>query len=865
VKRLLAGARAVLPVIAVAVAAGTVTTTTTTAAAAPAPPSGPHPRLFLSDGVRAAMMQAASDSGSAVSALITRCRNASVAAGASSGYQGDTWSFAVSACALAWQLTGDAAHADKGIKLWRALLEDVDTLGDRKACLPGTTDERTATASIRRDTGYAIRFVGPHTALAYDWMHDAPGVTEELRAQSRDCFRHWITFYTRDGYLHDQPGANYHAGYVAAKTLIAVAVAGEDQQTGTRFWNETVDNVFGRIVSNGLAGDNGGVPRGRKHGALVGGDWPEGWQYGPLSITEYAFSARALEEQGVALPAMDAWASDLTLRAIYGLLPDDEGQYVGGDTDDDTPFNAPSAAPFDATLLGPGSAEAASWAVFVRRRVFGAGGRTNIYHALADARGAMPVDPNGGAAGPLPLWFLARGTRNLYARSSWSADAFWAVLTSAPRQVDDHQHPDASNFVFVRGADALVVDPSPYGCRTSLTSNAITVDSANIPGDYKPSQADYSLAEMPLGRGTRSGVVAGRADFAQAFIFQEKQSDVPLGRRDWVFLPEGEIVTIDRVTTPSATAKAYLRFRTPGTLTAASDSPFVARATVGGSALAIHAVALRPATSVAPVLRTPTIEGDCGDTPFGACRIARLDVTEYSYEVPGPDVLAIHVLDGLGAGEAAADVAPIDTAPIDADPPVNAGVVVGASVYRSQRHTFVLEPATLPAPPALAYSTPGANPTRHVVFDAPRDGTGRTAVSASASGGRCLVTLTAGQGVTGAPAIFTLAPAADGCGVSEDADVPPGTVPPGSGGFDRPGGGGPTGPDGGPGSTGGGGGGGGCGCALGAGAGGAPVAAASAVGGLMTALALLARGRRRLRSRARGRRGTPAEFGGSIG
>jgi hypothetical protein len=137
----------------------------------------------------------------------------------------------------------------------------------------------------------------------------------------------------------------------------------------------------------------------------------------------------------------------------------------------------------------------------------------------------------------------------------------------------------------------------------------------------------------------------------------------------------------------------------------------------------------------------------------------------------------------------------------------------------------------MPAPATLTYGVPGANPSRHVVFDAPVDGSGKTTVTATAKGDRCELTLAAGPGVTGGPAIFTLAPASEGCTVSEDADVKPGTVSPGSGGFDRPGGGGPMGGggNGGGGPMGGGAvSGGGCGCGVGG--------AAQAGGGLALAV-----------------------------
>src|SRR4029079_7930866 len=249
-----------------------------------------HPRIALTAPVKDALKRQVSVSHGAVAAAIQACKQANAAAGAPSGYQGDAWAFPASACALAYQVTGDPAHATKGERLLRALLEDVDHIGDRHACVAAAPPEQMI-AAIRRDTGYAIRFIAPHAALAYDWLHDAPGVDEGVRAQARGCFRAWIDWYSTRGYLRSQPGANYHAGFVLAKTLIAIATAGEGDGSGDRHFREVVDDVFGRqILANGLATTAGGRPQGSRRGVLVGGDWAEGWQYGPLSVLEYAFA-----------------------------------------------------------------------------------------------------------------------------------------------------------------------------------------------------------------------------------------------------------------------------------------------------------------------------------------------------------------------------------------------------------------------------------------------------------------------------------------------------------------------------------------------------------------------------------------------
>jgi MYXO-CTERM domain-containing protein len=747
------------------------------AGAAPQPPSGPHPRIALTPTVLAAMKARAADGKSAVSEAIAACRAIDPAPGLPSGYQGDAWAFGASSCALAWQVTGDQALAARGVKLWRALLEDVATLGDHKACVPGASRAQSL-AAVERDTGYAIRFVGPHAALAYDWLHDAPGADEALRQQSRQCFSTWIDWYTAEGYLRKQPGANYHAGYVLAKTLVAVATGGEGGEASDRHWREVVDEVFGvQIVANGLASANAGLPRGPRNGALVGGDWPEGWQYGPLSVLEYAFAARVLDENNVPLPELGTWADAVTVRYLHGLLPSRSVMYVGGDTEAETPWVAANSAPLTATLLGPSSPRVAGWASHLRARLGEAKWGPSVFAALVEARGVGPSDPLAGAAGARPPWYLARGTRTVYARSGWDPGAFWSVFTSPPRLVDDHQHPDASNFVFARGGDGLIVDPSPYASRSTLTGNAVTVDSDVVGNDYQPSQTFWSAADLPWARATRAGVVAARADFGKAFAFNGQDTDVPLARRDWVFLPEGEVVVLDRVVTGGPARKVYLRFRTPATLALAGAPPaFLATGSVGDSALAIHALALSP--PAAPTVAALPRSSECPDGPFGACAIARFPVNEYALTLAGAEVRALHVLDGLASGEKPAEVEPIGRAVAGAEKAAFQGV----RVARGGKVTFVVAaPSAREAPlDALAYETEGAGASRHVVFDAPEDPDGRAAVTASATpDGRCQIALASSgdKMLAGRPVVFAVGPASAGCPITEDPDQPSDGVP----------------------------------------------------------------------------------------
>src|SRR5262249_26303508 len=188
--------------------------------------------------------------------------------------------------------------------------------------------------TITHDTNYPMRWYGPDIALTYDWLYDAPGVTDALRAQTLTCLTAWNDFYTGYGYHHDQAGANYNAGFVIAKALTAIAI-GTDGGADGHLWNEVLTDQMGKLlVGEGLAGTTGAV--GAPAGAMVGGDWLEGWQYGPLSVLEYAVAARALEDQGATLPELDAWVDSLIVRYIHGTVPSRDGQWVGGDFDDQT-------------------------------------------------------------------------------------------------------------------------------------------------------------------------------------------------------------------------------------------------------------------------------------------------------------------------------------------------------------------------------------------------------------------------------------------------------------------------------------------------------------------------------------------------
>lgn len=771
------------------------------AAADPPTPSASHPRLFMSAAQLAAYQANAGKQGTAAAGLLAQCQdtidNPSSYNGRG-GSDGNYWPQSAVACAFAYVATNDSKYLTQALKYWHASLNDDQTIGDAAGCVQGVSTnwqtweqngESGATPpvliTITHDTGYPIRWYGADMALVYDWLYGASGVDSALQAQTRTCLTNWIDWYTAYGYHHDEAGANYNAGYIVSKALAAVAI-GTDGGADGHLWTQVVDQDFGKLLmGTGLSGSTGGV--GSPAGVMVGGDWGEGWQYGPLSVLEYAASARALEDYGASLPPMDQWASSLVLRNLYATVPSGSFEFCGnGDCDITTPNKALEPNELDAVLLGPSSDQAASWALAAKQS-----GNMHpgdyAYNAIAEARG---VTPQGYASqSPAPsLFYVARGTRQLYARSGWDAGATWGVFMSEPQLNSDHQHFDASNFVLSHGGDDLLVDPTPYGNESSWQSNAVTADSSVVSGDYAPSQTPWSLADLPWARGTADATYGARSDFAHAFDMSGTASDISYAHREWTMLPEGEVVTIDRVHTSGASNNMYVQFHTNtggGGLTLSNG---VATGTVGGSKVAVHAVLLSGGT---PKVTQPTdCSSNSGDAccslscnyPCGSCSVGRFAVDEYQVTVPGPWAVAVHVIDALGGSESPASVASLADATVDPSG-ANTGVI-GAGILRSGKQSYVVASSGTDGALSngtLTYGTPGATSARHVVYDAPEASDGTSSVVAVAQSGRCQLTVTAGsgKGLTGHPLMFDVGTASGGCIVTDATNANPGNPPSG--------------------------------------------------------------------------------------
>lgn len=495
------------------------------AASSPAPAvlagqaAGPHPRLLLTPERLARAQRNRTQKTVAWRALSKACEEAS-AVPARSGYEGWDWGNYMADCALVWHITQDAGAARAALKYLVALTDDRERIGD------GEGGDRAA----RHDHGYAIRTYGFYSALGYDWLHDAPGMTEALRSQIRARLNTWLSWYAESGYRRDAPVSNYFMGYFATLAYTALATSKENETD----WTPVLDHLFATRVKPAYA-------------KLMGGDWPEGWQYGDGAATMMALfvdgerTARNHDRLSE-LP----WLPAVVAHHTHALLPDGMGAYDNGDWTARPP-KMPSRALDALTLALPANGDLAKKARFLARQLRNSGDEWRWLVPLTDDAAAPTLDPRG-----VVKSYLAAGTGLVLARSSWDRDAVFVSLQSGPSFADaDHQHADQGHFEVSRGKDALFIDPGDYSGFATVNHNALLVDDHRDALDYCPNQGIWGRDSHVAAFVDTGEYVYVRGDIGDAYRpskleYGTKRSVLAV-TRDWLFVRPSTLLLFDRV------------------------------------------------------------------------------------------------------------------------------------------------------------------------------------------------------------------------------------------------------------------------------------------------------------------------------
>src|SRR5439155_7045842 len=164
----------------------------------------------------------------------------------------------------------------------------------------------TGQRSFGGDKGYEIRFGLRNLMLAYDWMYDQFSTGE--RSLIVNVATNWVYWYhTNSGYAETRPVENYYAGYLQGIALTAVGTAGDTPYT------ESLLSLLRHKLGNEVPLMNQ---------KLAGGDWAEGWNYGPYSVTEFSLVNTLLNDFGEDWSPDFDWLQTLPRSLMYMTAPD---------------------------------------------------------------------------------------------------------------------------------------------------------------------------------------------------------------------------------------------------------------------------------------------------------------------------------------------------------------------------------------------------------------------------------------------------------------------------------------------------------------------------------------------------------------
>lgn len=446
-------------------------------------------RILLDRPTRERLREAARAQTPAFRNVLHRCDEA-LERPIDSGYQGFEWADAVASLSLAWHATDDPKYAEGAVNYLRALLDDRFAVGDGKG----------GSGVVRYDSGYGIRTFGAYSALAYDWLRDAPAMNAALRGRVLERLGQWLDWYGREGYLRDRPTANYYWGYLTTLSFAGLAASGDSAEADG--WLGKARDEWSKRV----------LPLFRDQ--LKGGGWPEGWQYGEYTTAEIALVARAFATgAGIDIVKHLPWLAETVVHHAHALLPDGRSVYDGG-TWGEHPAK-PSAlglAAISIALEGVDEprVEQARWL---------------IAHALPPLRreqafvGLLAERPSGKERSPRTgkPSLLLPGQGLTFARSDWSPSATWLSFQAGPPLAEDHQDADQGHFEFVRGSDSLLVDGGGSEGSATINHNTLLVDDHGRHMNYPPNQGVWGKAVRTSRFEDDGAVTVVAGDIAEAY------------------------------------------------------------------------------------------------------------------------------------------------------------------------------------------------------------------------------------------------------------------------------------------------------------------------------------------------------------
>ena len=564
------------------------------------------------------------------------------------------------------------------------------------------------------DSGYGIRNYGVGMAFGYDWLN--PGLQDSTRAAVITSLNAWVDWYDANGFSRDAPVGNYFAGYVLAKTATAIATD-PDNAKAAGYWSDVVNTMFPSLIQSIYAP------------SMEGGGWPEGWEYGPLAVENYALffwavktgkgldwlsqiptvhdeaaylnyftwpSLKHMDDQGTVHSGVTLTPPSQTAAAMAGILA------ANGDP------SAPTAQAFAADLLAANPDAMLPWQRF-------------LYWDPAQPQSAYSTQP---------LSYFAPGPNHVAVRSTWQTDAVWGSFV-AGTYIDST---DSGEQSYNAGAVAVVQGDQPI--LINATGQLPQVD--GTPGEDLVYADSYDngtrqlfntlgatgVKQAAFGPGSASTHVQGYEDngtFVHARGVQLEQMYEPSGvvsqwTRDFAYVRPGVFVVYDRSTTSASDSWVSWHTAMSPTSVATSDGTQRRFDVTGGSFRML--LPRNPSVTTVPIAAGITrLETHTSNASEDFLTVVTAGTT--------PEQVRLSVADGN----------------------VTAGSLVGVHVL-SARNAVVLfnaDHAAAATTSSATYLVAQSAAADHVLFDMASSSSGYS-VTASAAGGQLTVNVQPGGG-----------------------------------------------------------------------------------------------------------------------
>jgi hypothetical protein len=628
------------------------------------------------------------------------------------GYEGDGYLPEIRNLGLCYRVTPSAADAARYGAAGAQLLTVMATPAGSGGQPPSTDD------------GYGIRNYGVGMAIGYDWLRTALSAAQKQSVIT--SLNAWIDWYDANGFSNSEPVGNYFAGYLLAKATAAIATD-TDNPNSASYWSDVQTRMWGQLAQPAYSS------------SMLGGGWPEGWEYGPLAVEEMAELLWAVKT-GKGLD----WSSGVPLvhdEAMYvrsfawpSLMHMDDQGTIHSQTR--LAPSVPAARALAGILQYNGDSLAASARSFLTDLITANGQDGDPWEEFLYGDPTLPTQPYSSD----PLSYFASGSGQVSARSAWQKDAVWGSFVAGP-YVDA---PDSGEQSFNQGAIAIVQGDQPiivnatgwlpqaggatgetfvyddtWGSKSRLLYNTFYASGATqqevSPGTSQTHVVHYEDTGVFVhARGTRI-----------ADMYAGSSPAVSQITRDFAYLRPGTFVVYDR-TTIGATSDQWLAWHTP---TQPTPVP------VADSTQSRFDVAAQGATigSIRTLLPQNATSQTVSLVSGAAWRLEMHAPTQG----PTQDWLTV-----VTAGNAVPDQTRISTA----DGNVVVGSIVGVHVLSSPRNAVVLFASdhTAAATTTTATYVVAQNADAdHVLYDMTPSATG---YSVSATAGNAGLTIVVAQG-----------------------------------------------------------------------------------------------------------------------